>query len=183
MLPSSSTPSSSITGFNPPSISFRLLQGQRWLSLVIDCSESMKDNDLPPNRLLRLLSLLPSFILLFFELHPLSQLQIIGSSDGLASLISPMSGSFSQKPCFPLFSLPSPLPPLFSPSFYSSIFLQHIPTQIHPIHHHRTPDFDLTNFLACFTVLDPILLLVFCSSSIVNVMVQHFHSAYGLFYE
>jgi hypothetical protein len=76
-----------------PSASFKRLEGQRWVSVIIDCSESMKDTDMPPNRLVRLVSLLPAFIHQFFDLNPLSQLQIIETSDGLASVVSPMSGT------------------------------------------------------------------------------------------
>lgn len=87
------------------STSFSRLEGQRWVSLVIDCSEAMKDTDLPPNRLIRLVSLLPSFIFQFFELNVLSQLQIIAASDGLATVVSPMSGaSFLSHLLLPLVS-------------------------------------------------------------------------------
>jgi transcription initiation factor TFIIH subunit 2 len=73
--------------------SFKRLEGQRWVSIIVDCSEAMKDTDMPPNRLIRLMVLLPSFIHQFFDTNPLSQMQIIETSDGLASIVSPMSGS------------------------------------------------------------------------------------------
>ena len=73
--------------------SFRRLEGQRWVSLILDCSEAMKDTDMPPNRLIRMMVLLPNFINQFFDMNPLSQLQIIETSDGLAKIVSPMSGT------------------------------------------------------------------------------------------
>jgi transcription initiation factor TFIIH subunit 2 len=76
-----------------PLTSFKRLEGQRWVTIIIDCSEAMKDSDMPPNRLIRMLVLLPNFIHAFFDKNPLSQLQIIETSDGLASIVSPMSGN------------------------------------------------------------------------------------------
>lgn len=48
---------------------------------------------MPPNRLIRLMVLLPAFINQFFDMNPLSQLQIIETSDGLAKIVSTMSGT------------------------------------------------------------------------------------------
>lgn len=68
------------------------LQTHRWVSLILDCSESMKITDLHPTRLLRIFSLLKPFIDNFYEENPLSQLEIIMTSDSSASTISQMSG-------------------------------------------------------------------------------------------
>ena len=82
-----------VVGMEKATTSFRRLEGQRWVSLILDCSEAMKDTDMPPNRLIRMMVLLPNFINQFFDMNPLSQLQIIETSDGLAKIVSPMSGT------------------------------------------------------------------------------------------
>lgn len=48
---------------------------------------------MPPNRLIRMMVILPTFINQFFDMNPLSQLQIIETSDGLAKIVSTMSGT------------------------------------------------------------------------------------------
>ena len=65
----------------------------RHLLLVLDLSTAMSDKDLRPTRYLLTLRYTINFITEFFEQNPISQLGIIGTRDGLALTISPLSGN------------------------------------------------------------------------------------------
>jgi hypothetical protein len=52
-------------------------------------------NDMLPSRLVRAVRLLQVFVLRFFDKNPLSQVQIILTSDGLAAPLTPLSGALS----------------------------------------------------------------------------------------
>lgn len=67
---------------------------QRWMTIVLDCSEAMTDMaDMLPSRLVRATRLLQVFVLRFFDKNPLSQVQIILTADGLAVPLTPLSGT------------------------------------------------------------------------------------------
>ena len=65
----------------------------RRLLLVLDLSTAMSEKDLRPTRYLLTLRYTTAFITEFFEQNPISQLGIIGTRDGLALTISPLSGN------------------------------------------------------------------------------------------
>ena len=65
----------------------------RHLLLVLDLSAAMTEKDLRPTRYLLTLRYTIVFITEFFEQNPISQLGIIGTRDGLALTISPLSGN------------------------------------------------------------------------------------------
>ena len=65
----------------------------RHLLLVLDLSTAMSEKDLRPTRYLLTLRYTTAFITEFFEQNPISQLGIIGTRDGLALTISPLSGN------------------------------------------------------------------------------------------
>lgn len=65
----------------------------RHLLLVLDLSTAMSEKDLRPTRYLLTLRYTKAFITEFFEQNPISQLGIIGTRDGLALTISPLSGN------------------------------------------------------------------------------------------
>jgi transcription initiation factor TFIIH subunit 2 len=61
--------------------------------LIIDCSRSMVDMDLRPNRLECTLDLVKEFITEYFDQNPLSLVMIIGIRDGLAERWTTWSGN------------------------------------------------------------------------------------------
>lgn len=65
----------------------------RHLLLVLDLSTAMSEKDLRPTRYLLTLRYSIAFVTEFFEQNPISQLGIIGTRDGLALTISPLSGN------------------------------------------------------------------------------------------
>lgn len=65
----------------------------RHLLLVLDLSNAMSEKDLRPTRYLLTLRYSIAFVTEFFEQNPISQLGIIGTRDGLALTISPLSGN------------------------------------------------------------------------------------------
>lgn len=65
----------------------------RHLLLILDLSTAMSEKDLRPTRYLLTLRYTTAFITEFFEQNPISQLGIIGTRDGLALTISPLSGN------------------------------------------------------------------------------------------
>ena len=65
----------------------------RHLLLVLDLSDAMSEKDLRPTRYLLTLRYTIIFITEFFEQNPISQLGILGTRDGLALTISPLSGN------------------------------------------------------------------------------------------
>ncbi|KAH8928887.1 TFIIH basal transcription factor complex, subunit SSL1 [Atractiella rhizophila] len=65
----------------------------RHLVLVIDLSLSMMDRDLRPTRLELSIQYAKEFINEFFDQNPISQLAIVGTRDGLAERLSPLSGN------------------------------------------------------------------------------------------
>lgn len=65
----------------------------RHLLLVLDLSNAMLEKDLRPTRYLLTLRYTIAFVTEFFEQNPISQLGIIGTRDGLALTISPLSGN------------------------------------------------------------------------------------------
>lgn len=68
----------------------------RHLILILDLSTAMTEKDLRPTRYLLTLRYTTAFITEFFEQNPISQLGIIGTRDGLALTISPLSGNPSD---------------------------------------------------------------------------------------
>lgn len=65
----------------------------RTLLLILDNTESMLEKDLRPNRYLMSLQYSIDFIHEFFDQNPISQLGIIIMRNGLAYLVSPISGN------------------------------------------------------------------------------------------
>lgn len=65
----------------------------RHLLLVLDLSNAMSEKDLRPSRYSLTLRYTIAFITEFFEQNPISQLGIIGTRDGLALTVSPLSGN------------------------------------------------------------------------------------------
>ena len=65
----------------------------RHLLLLLDLSTAMSEKDLRPTRYLLTLRYTIAFVTEFFEQNPISQLGIIGTRDGLALTISPLSGN------------------------------------------------------------------------------------------
>ncbi|QWW21466.1 hypothetical protein CA7LBN_000212 [Candidozyma auris] len=65
----------------------------RTLVLVIDGSLAMIEKDLRPTRFAAMLSYLSDFIIEFFDQNPISQLGIIMMRNGMAHLVSEVSGS------------------------------------------------------------------------------------------
>ena len=65
----------------------------RHLLLVLDLSAAMSEKDLRPTRYLLTLRYTIAFITEFFEQNPISQLGIIGTRDGLALIVSTLSGN------------------------------------------------------------------------------------------
>lgn len=65
----------------------------RTLILTLDCSENMNEKDLRPNRHAMMIQYAIDFIHEFFDQNPISQIGIITMKNGLAHLISPISGN------------------------------------------------------------------------------------------
>jgi transcription initiation factor TFIIH subunit 2 len=66
----------------------------RYLSIIIDCSSSAKNNDFRPSRIALSVSYLKQFISDFFDQNPLSQISIIQTMNEKARLLS----SFNESP-------------------------------------------------------------------------------------
>lgn len=65
----------------------------RTLVLVLDCSEAMAEKDLRPNRHAMIVQYAIDFVHEFFDQNPISQLGIVTMRNGLAQLISQISGN------------------------------------------------------------------------------------------
>lgn len=65
----------------------------RTLILTLDCSESMSEKDLRPNRHAMMIQYAIDFIHDFFDQNPISQLGIVVMRNGLAKLVSQVSGN------------------------------------------------------------------------------------------
>lgn len=65
----------------------------RTLILTLDCSESMMEKDLRPNRHAMMIEYSIDFVHEFFDQNPISQLGIVTMRNGLGELISPVSGN------------------------------------------------------------------------------------------
>lgn len=64
----------------------------RTLIVIIDCSIAMAEKDLRPTRLSMTLNYLQEFVVEFFDQNPISQLGIILMRNGVANLVSEVSG-------------------------------------------------------------------------------------------
>lgn len=73
---------------------------QRYLVVIVDGSRAMAVRDLLPSRSELLLSSLKHFIGNFFEENPISQLQLILARDGVASIVTPLSGTILSECSF-----------------------------------------------------------------------------------
>ncbi|EDO17630.1 hypothetical protein Kpol_1004p2 [Vanderwaltozyma polyspora DSM 70294] len=65
----------------------------RSLILVLDCSEAMAEKDLRPNRNVMSIQYAIDFTHEFFDQNPISQLGIVIMKNGLAQLLTPVSGN------------------------------------------------------------------------------------------
>ncbi|XP_061621054.1 general transcription factor IIH subunit 2 isoform X3 [Phyllopteryx taeniolatus] len=65
----------------------------RHLFVVIDCSRSMEDQDLKPNRLTATLKLMEAFIEEYFDQNPISQVGIIVTKNKRAEKLTDLSGN------------------------------------------------------------------------------------------
>ena len=65
----------------------------RHLYLVLDLSQSMLERDMRPSRLELTLQYARAFIGEFFDQNPISQVAIIGTRNGIAERISPLSSA------------------------------------------------------------------------------------------
>ncbi|KAK5773971.1 hypothetical protein RI543_004728 [Arxiozyma heterogenica] len=65
----------------------------RTLILTLDCSESMNEKDLRPNRHAMMIQYAIDFIHEFFDQNPISQIGIVIMKNGLAHLVSQVSGN------------------------------------------------------------------------------------------
>ncbi|QLL33499.1 hypothetical protein HG536_0E04100 [Torulaspora globosa] len=65
----------------------------RTLVLVLDCSEAMAEKDLRPNRHVMIVQYAIDFVHEFFDQNPISQLGIVTMRNGLAQMISQISGN------------------------------------------------------------------------------------------
>ncbi|KAM9821269.1 general transcription factor IIH subunit 2 isoform X3 [Syngnathus typhle] len=65
----------------------------RHLFVVIDCSRSMEDQDLKPNRLTATLKLMEAFIEEYFDQNPISQVGIIFTKNKRAEKLTDLSGN------------------------------------------------------------------------------------------
>ncbi|XP_010765673.1 general transcription factor IIH subunit 2 [Notothenia coriiceps] len=65
----------------------------RHLHVVIDCSRSMDDHDLKPNRLTSTLKLMESFVDEYFDQNPISQLGIITTKNKRAEKLTDLAGN------------------------------------------------------------------------------------------
>ncbi|TNM90293.1 hypothetical protein fugu_004527 [Takifugu bimaculatus] len=65
----------------------------RHLFVVIDCSRSMEDQDLKPNRLTSTLKLLEAFVDEYFDQNPISQMGIITTKNKRAEKLTDLSGN------------------------------------------------------------------------------------------
>lgn len=65
----------------------------RTLILVLDCSEAMMEKDLRPNRYAMTVQYAVDFIHEYFDQNPISQIGVVVMRDGLAQLISQVSGN------------------------------------------------------------------------------------------
>jgi hypothetical protein len=66
---------------------------QRYLSIIVDGSKAMSVRDLTPSRMELTINCLNTFIPEFFDLNPISQLQLISARDGVATIVTPLSGT------------------------------------------------------------------------------------------
>lgn len=64
----------------------------RTLIVIVDGSEVMLERDLRPNRFSMVLSLLQDFVVEFFDQNPISQLGIVMTRNGIATLVSEVGG-------------------------------------------------------------------------------------------
>uniref|UniRef100_H2SPU5 General transcription factor IIH subunit n=1 Tax=Takifugu rubripes TaxID=31033 RepID=H2SPU5_TAKRU len=65
----------------------------RHLFVVIDCSRSMEDQDLKPNRLTSTLKLLEAFVDEYFDQNPISQMGLITTKNKRAEKLTDLSGN------------------------------------------------------------------------------------------
>lgn len=65
----------------------------RTMVLVLDCSESMLEKDMRPNRHVMMVQYAIDFVHEFFDQNPISQIGIVSMRNGLAQLISQVSGN------------------------------------------------------------------------------------------
>uniref|UniRef100_A0A8C2W783 General transcription factor IIH subunit n=1 Tax=Cyclopterus lumpus TaxID=8103 RepID=A0A8C2W783_CYCLU len=65
----------------------------RHLHLVVDCSRSMEDQDLKPNRLTASLKLIETFVEEYFDQNPISQLGIITTKNKRAEKLTDLAGN------------------------------------------------------------------------------------------
>lgn len=65
----------------------------RTLILVLDCSEAMLEKDMRPNRHAMLIQYSIDFVHEFFDQNPISQIGIVSMRNGLAHMISQVSGN------------------------------------------------------------------------------------------
>ena len=65
----------------------------RTLILVLDCSEAMLEKDMRPNRHAMLVQYSIDFVHEFFDQNPISQIGIVSMRNGLAHMISQVSGN------------------------------------------------------------------------------------------
>lgn len=71
----------------------------RHLFLVVDCSRSMEDQDLKPNRLTSTLKLLEKFVEEYFDQNPISQVGIITTKNKRAEKLTELAGNPSKHVC------------------------------------------------------------------------------------
>lgn len=64
----------------------------RALVLVVDLSHTMSEKDMRPNRAVMAVGYCEEFVGEFFDQNPISQLAIVAMRNGLASVVSPVSG-------------------------------------------------------------------------------------------
>lgn len=82
-----------INNLSKPSDNMAIQRGIiRNMVLVIDLSVGMSERDMRPNRVLKVMSICKEFIGDFFDQNPISQLAIIGLRNGLANVMSRLSG-------------------------------------------------------------------------------------------
>ncbi|XP_038159584.1 general transcription factor IIH subunit 2 [Cyprinodon tularosa] len=93
----------------------------RHLYIVIDCSRSMEDQDLKPNRLTSTLKLMEGFVDEYFDQNPISQVGIITTKNKRAEKLTELAGN--PKKHIAALKKAVDMPCVGEPSLYNSLSL------------------------------------------------------------
>ncbi|CAG5917834.1 unnamed protein product [Menidia menidia] len=121
----------------------------RHLYVVIDCSRSMEDQDLKPNRLTSTLKLMEQFVDEYFDQNPISQVGIITTKNKRAEKLTDLAGNPKKHAAALKKAVDTPC--LGEPSLYNSLSLAMQTLRHMPGHTSR----EILIILSSLTTCDP----------------------------